>query len=83
MEWKTAKVQNHSVAPYYLSTQMIDPLFDMFTAAVFIFISREFLDISYPLWQPGPPGLAKSGFSLSSNMYVSWIERDKILTSQL
>ena len=36
-EWKTAKVQNHSVAAYWLFTQMIGPLFDMFTAAILIF----------------------------------------------
>ena len=37
-EWKTAKVQNRSVAAYYLFTQMIGPLLDMFTAAMFIFV---------------------------------------------
>ena len=36
-EWKTAKIQNNSVSAYLLFTQMIGPLFDMFTAAMFIF----------------------------------------------
>ena len=36
-EWKTAKVENHFVTGYLLFIQMIGPLFDMFTAAMFIF----------------------------------------------
>ena len=40
-EWKTAKVQNQSVATYSQFTHMIDPLFDMFTAAMFIFSSGK------------------------------------------
>ena len=41
-EWKTAKVQNYSVAAYELFTQMIGPLFDMFTVAVYFFSLGNF-----------------------------------------
>ena len=60
-EWKTAKIQNHSV--FLLFTQMIDPLFDMFTAALFIF-STTFLYMCKPrttfclFWWDGLNGLA-------------------------
>ena len=47
-EWKTAKVQNYSVAAYELFTQMIGPLFDMFTVAVYFFFSGKFQNIYQP-----------------------------------
>ena len=36
-EWKSSKVQNHSVSVYYLITQIIGPFCDMLTVAMFIF----------------------------------------------
>ena len=36
-EWKTEKVENHSVAANLLFIQMIGPLFYLFSAAMFIF----------------------------------------------
>ena len=54
---------------------MIGPLFDMFTATVFF--SRKFLNVcnprttTYPLWQPGPPGLAFYGSGLAC--LPSWL----------
>ena len=43
-EWKTAKGQNHSI-PF---TQIIGPLFDMFTGAMFTFSSAKFLNMCKP-----------------------------------
>ena len=36
-EWKAAKVKNYSVSAYFLFTQMIGSLFNMFTCAFFFF----------------------------------------------
>ena len=47
-EGKAAKVENHSVSAYKLFTQMIGPLFDIFTGAMFIFSSVRFLN----MWKP-------------------------------
>ena len=47
-EWKAAKVENHSVWAYQLFTQMIGPLFDMFTGSMFIFSSVRFLNMCKP-----------------------------------
>ena len=47
-EWKTAKVQSHSVAASLLFAQMIGPLFDMFTGAMFIFSPVRFLIMCKP-----------------------------------
>ena len=52
-EWKTAKVQNRSVAAYQLFTQMIGPLLDMFTAAVY-FSSGKFLNVCKPRTTTSP-----------------------------
>ena len=49
---------------------MLGPLFNMFTAAMFIFFSGKFLNAcksrtkKYPLRQPGPPGMAFYGSGL-------------------
>ena len=58
--------------------QMIGPLFDMFTAAMFIFfVCGKFLDVrmprttTYPLWRPGPPGLTFYGSGLAC--LPSWV----------
>ena len=58
--------------------QMIVPLFDMFTAAMFIFfVCGKFLDVrmprttTYPLWRPGPPGLTFYGSGLAC--LPSWV----------
>ena len=46
-----------------LFTQMISPLFDMFTAAMFILFSARFRSMCNPrttfylFWRAGPPGL--------------------------
>ena len=53
-EWKAAKVENHSVSAYQLFTQMIVPLLDMLTGAMFIFCSVRFLNMCKPK-QAGPP----------------------------
>ena len=56
---------------------MIGPLFDMFTAAMFIFFCGKFLNVcmprttAYPLWQSGPPGLTFYGSGLA--FLPSWL----------
>ena len=47
-EWKAAKVENHSVSAYQLFIQMIVPLLDMLTGAMFIFCSVRFLNMCKP-----------------------------------
>ena len=61
-----------------LFTQMIGPLFDMFTAAMFILFSARFLSMCNPrrtfyfFWRAGPPGLAFYGSGLA--YLPSWLE---------
>ena len=64
---------------------MIGPLFDLFTAAIFIFFSGKFLNVrrarstTYPLRQPGPPGLDFYGSELAclpsclGMVYAGWL----------
>ena len=47
-EWKTTKVQNHSVSAYCLHKLLVYLNFDMFTVAMVIFFSVIFLNICKP-----------------------------------
>ena len=63
MEWKAAKVaENHYVSAYWLLTQMIGKLFDMFTGAMFVFSSVKLLNICKP----------RTGWSTSIRILWNW-----------
>ena len=64
-EWKAAKVENHSVWAYQLFTQMIGPLFDMFTGSMFIFSSVRFLNMCKP----------RTGWSTSTGILRKWASK--------
>ena len=73
-EWKTAKVQNHSAAAYYLHKWLVYLLkcllcfFFLGNSYIFIYKPRTTL---YPFWQPGPPGLTFYGSGLEC--LPSWL----------
>ena len=67
-EWKTAKVQNHSVSTYYLFTQMIAPLkfWHVYCSHAYFFYARcqnvgKPITGFYLFWWASPPGLAFYG----------------------
>ena len=57
-ELKAAKVENHSVSACQLFTQIVGPLFDMFTAAMSTFSPVRFLN----MWKPRTGWLSRLGF---------------------
>ena len=77
-EYKTSKVQNHSVSAYHLLQKWLVYLnFNLFTAAMGFFSSVRFLNMWKPritfylLWWAGPPWLTFSGSGLAC--LPSWL----------
>ena len=73
-EWKTAKVQNHSAAAYYLHKWLVYLLkcllYFFFLGNSYIFIYKPRTTLC-PFWQPGPPGLTFYGSGLEC--LPSWL----------
>ena len=88
-EWKTTKVQNHSVAAYYLFTQMIGHfLICLLLQCLYFFWEIHNMckprTITYPLRQPGPPGLVFYGSGLHAYQagWRWWIQAGSVSCDQ-